>query len=504
MVFGFTGLWINIGVFLVAAAVIGYVGPRLSRAADRVGSMTGLGQTVAGALLLGASTSLPGLVVSLQTAFEGRANLAVANSLGGIAAQTLFIAFADVALRSDTLQHRDTLAASLMQSAVLVSLLTLLLMGMLKPEFALYGAFHPLSLAVIAGVILGFWVIQETRKHPSWRAREADDGGRGSGGKQRSDGQSGSDGTGNSQSANTSGSDAGENKQGHSAGSGGNEHSARSEGSDDESNDPTQTAVETRVVTVTDRILSVPFRERVYTERTVESRNDDTESRTRHGPEGESNGKSGGDSSREGSESRRESDGQAKFGQRSNSGRQSTSNGEDGQSTSNGEDDESTSKEEAYRRYAIYVVIVGISGFLISSTAGTIISQTGLSSVVMGLTLTAVATSLPELVTAVASVRRGAVGLAIGDIVGGNAFDTIMVALADFAYAEGSIYRAATENIPFIASVALLMTGVLAVGLVRRDQEGLANIGIESYLLIIMYFVGIAVVLFGTAIPIPW
>jgi Ca2+/Na+ antiporter len=82
MVFGANGLVANGAVVLGAALVVLYVGPRLSRAADSVGSVTGLGQTLAGALLLGASTSLSGLIVSTQTALQGQANLAVANSLG--------------------------------------------------------------------------------------------------------------------------------------------------------------------------------------------------------------------------------------------------------------------------------------------------------------------------------------------------------------------------------------------------------------------------------------
>src|SRR5690606_37579814 len=43
----------------------------------------------------------------------------------------------------------------------------------------------------------------------------------------------------------------------------------------------------------------------------------------------------------------------------------------------------------------------------------------------------AVITSLPELVTAVAAVRLGSLTLAVGGILGGNAFDTLFAAMAD-------------------------------------------------------------------------
>lgn len=48
------------------------------------------------------------------------------------------------------------------------------------------------------------------------------------------------------------------------------------------------------------------------------------------------------------------------------------------------------------------------------------------------------------------------------------------------------------------------MTGVLTVGFVRRDRQGLANIGVESYALAAVYVPGVSVVLVGTVVPAPW
>lgn len=464
MVLGFTGLWINAGVFLVATATIGVVGPHLSRAADRVGKATGLGQTLAGALLLGASTSLPGLIVSFRTALGGQATLAVANSLGGIAAQTLFIAFADIALRSDTIQHEDTLVQSLMQSAVLISLLAVLLMAMLKPGFGLYGSVHPASLLVVVGVVVGFKTIQQTRKHPSWRARDSERGGsRGDG-----NGSRGAASTGGSPSESGGGSNG-------SGGSGpdGDTSEPGSKGADSGS----EPSVERLSIRSEDRILSVPIRERVVSLRTRRSsaRDDATGSAEPDSGRG-SEGSSGSDDR--------------------DSGSNRDSSGPDDRSESaSGGGGSRPSRGKLFRRYAALVVPIGIAGYLISSAAGTIVARTGLSSVVMGLTLTAIATSLPELVTGISAVRRGSVGLAIGDIVGGNAFDTVMVAIADFAYASGPIYSAVTADVIFVTGVTLLMTGVLIAGFVRRDDRGLANIGAETSVIVATYVTGVGTVL---------
>ena len=122
-------------------------------------------------------------------------------------------------------------------------------------------------------------------------------------------------------------------------------------------------------------------------------------------------------------------------------------------------------------------------------------SQTGLSETVVGSTLTAISTSLPELVTAIAAVQQGALTLAIGDIIGGNCFDVLFVAFADIAYQDGSIYHAISDREGFIIALTILMTGSLLLGLLRRERYGIGKIGFESFLIIMLYVGGMAVVL---------
>lgn len=58
----FNSLTISIGTFIVAAFVIAIVGIKMTKIADRLADRTGLGEAVVGALFLGGSTSLPGIV----------------------------------------------------------------------------------------------------------------------------------------------------------------------------------------------------------------------------------------------------------------------------------------------------------------------------------------------------------------------------------------------------------------------------------------------------------
>ena len=146
-------------------------------------------------------------------------------------------------------------------------------------------------------------------------------------------------------------------------------------------------------------------------------------------------------------------------------------------------------------RFAALFVVVGFAGYLLGQAGIAISGKTGLSQTIVGALLTAVSTSLPELVTTLAAVRRGALTLAVGGIIGGNTFDVILVAASDIAYRPGSIYHATSDQPAYIIALTILMTAVLLLGLLRREKYGFANIGFESLLILLIYLGGTALLI---------
>jgi cation:H+ antiporter len=136
-------------------------------------------------------------------------------------------------------------------------------------------------------------------------------------------------------------------------------------------------------------------------------------------------------------------------------------------------------------------VLVAVAGWMVAVAGLSIADHTGLSEGVVGTLFTATTTSLPEAVIAVAAVRRGALTLAVGDIIGGNTFDVLFLAFSDLAYRGGSIYHAVTPDQSFWLGLSLLMAAVLLLGLLRREQHGIGNIGFESFLVLVFYFSGV-------------
>ena len=121
--------------FVIAAIVILFGGTRLTGVADRLADRTGLGEAVVGTVLLGAITSLAGLATSVTAAWNGLPELAVSNSAGGIAAQTFFIAVADLVYRRANLEHAAASLQNMIQGTVLIGCLAL---AISLPSFTIY------------------------------------------------------------------------------------------------------------------------------------------------------------------------------------------------------------------------------------------------------------------------------------------------------------------------------------------------------------------------------
>lgn len=77
-------------------------------------------------------------------------------------------------------------------------------------------------------------------------------------------------------------------------------------------------------------------------------------------------------------------------------------------------------------------ILIGIAGIvlggqLVVNSASDIAESFGLSQTLIGLTIVAVGTSLPELVTSIVASRKGQNGLALGNAIGSNIFNILLV-----------------------------------------------------------------------------
>lgn len=322
-----------LAVFLGAGVIVLAASLRMTALADIIADRAGWGEALIGGLVLGAATSLSGLTVSVSAALAGDASLAFSNAVGGIAAQTAFLALADLLWRRANLEHSAAEPANLFQAAILLVLLGLPLMAATSPEVGLFGV-HPASILMAVAYGLGVRLAKRVHDDPMWEP------------------------------------------------------------------------VETR-----------------------ETRHDEPEN----------------------------------------------------------DEEPQRSVWPPAAQFAVLAAVLAVSGWVIAQCAGVFIARFELSSSLVGALMTAVITSLPELVTTLAAVRRGALQLAVGGIIGGNTFDSLFLAASDFAYREGSLFHALAPGDLFWLAAGVLMTAILLAGLILRERTGPGGIGIESVGLISVY-----------------
>jgi len=135
---------------------------------------TGLGEAVFGGVLLGASTSLSGIVTSLTAASDGLASLAVSNAVGGITAQTAFLVLADMIYRKVNLEHAAADANNMLMAAMLVLMVSLPLGAAYAPAITIFGI-HPVSILLFAVYLFGTKTAYDLRNQPMWRPQQTDD-----------------------------------------------------------------------------------------------------------------------------------------------------------------------------------------------------------------------------------------------------------------------------------------------------------------------------------------
>ncbi|MGA9382235.1 MAG: sodium:calcium antiporter [Phormidium sp.] len=166
-------LQISIGLFILSATAIVISGTLIAGIADRLAKKTKLGQALMGALFLGFSTSLPGIVTSVTAALGNYPVLALSNALGDIAVQTAFLGIADITYLEANLEYAAASAATLTQGSLLIVLLTIPLLATTYPLINFWGI-HPASVGLVVTYIFGLRLVSVAYSSPMWKTQETE------------------------------------------------------------------------------------------------------------------------------------------------------------------------------------------------------------------------------------------------------------------------------------------------------------------------------------------
>ncbi|MDN8548292.1 sodium:calcium antiporter [Microbacterium sp. NM3R9] len=131
------------------------------------------------------------------------------------------------------------------------------------------------------------------------------------------------------------------------------------------------------------------------------------------------------------------------------------------------------------------------AGVVLERAGDAIADEIGLSGVLFGATILALATALPEISTGLQAIRQGDDNLAMSDIFGGNAFLPVLFLVATLISGQAVLPQANGADI-YLTALAALLTLVYIVGLIFRPATKVVGMGVDSLTVLILYGVGIA------------
>ena len=159
------------------------------------------------------------------------------------------------------------------------------------------------------------------------------------------------------------------------------------------------------------------------------------------------------------------------------------------------EPEERTSRDDSNVKLALLTALAGavilLGGATLALTGGAIAERTGLGHSIVGFALVGFCTSLPELSSVVAAVKRRRYQLAIGDIFGTNLFNIQIIFIADLFYRGGPILNHAGTFEVVAACLSVIMTGIFVTGMLERRDKTIWRMGRDSALAIIVFAFGL-------------
>ncbi len=137
------------------------------------------------------------------------------------------------------------------------------------------------------------------------------------------------------------------------------------------------------------------------------------------------------------------------------------------------------------------LAVIGVAGVRLSRYGDIIAEKSGMSRGWVGLILLATVTSLPELVTGVASVTVANVpDIAVGDIMGSCVFNLLIIVVLDFLYRKESVYTRARQGNVLAAGYGIALIGFAGFNLLLYRAgtfPSLGHVGLYTPVILLLY-----------------
>ncbi|WLR52640.1 hypothetical protein LC040_07045 [Bacillus tianshenii] len=120
-------------------------------------------------------------------------------------------------------------------------------------------------------------------------------------------------------------------------------------------------------------------------------------------------------------------------------------------------------------RFFAFSILIFISGSALSISGDELAKTTGISATIIGSILVAIATSVPDAMGVYAALKLANVNMAVGAILGSNAFNISIISIGDLFYRKESIWKAASGELLLLAILGCVLT-LIVMAIIKRKQ----------------------------------
>lgn len=157
------------------------------------------------------------------------------------------------------------------------------------------------------------------------------------------------------------------------------------------------------------------------------------------------------------------------------------------------DEERDTSMKSLVLRIAVASVLILIAGITVANAGDAIGEQTGLGASFAGMVLVAITTSLPEVSTTIGAARLGRADMAFSNIFGTNVFDVALIGIVDLVWMRGPVINELGRFSAVAAMLGIVCTAIYVIALERRRVPSFLRMGIDSMLVLVVYFGGVGV-----------
>lgn len=138
--------------------------------------------------------------------------------------------------------------------------------------------------------------------------------------------------------------------------------------------------------------------------------------------------------------------------------------------------------------FLVSAALIVFAAMQLAKYGNIIALRTRMGGMFIGVLLLAGATSLPEVLTTISSIRQGVPNLAAGNLLGSNMFNMFVLSLLDLLHSKQRILRKAALKHALTGSLAIFLIALAVFFIMADIPLQIGWLGADSLLLMLVYF----------------